>query len=120
MKPVPKRLAALTVVALAACGLAACGNSSKRGDRLVEYDQPTSGGTLHIVAASGQAQFDPESAYGTWDYMIEHAYTRQLVPYPTVHYTALGDAGWTKDTTPIADVATKVPTAPTAGSPTTA
>ena len=67
------------------------------------------------MAASGQSQFDPVSAYGTWDYMIEHAYTRQLVQYPTVPYTALGDAGWLKDTTPTADVATQVPTASNGG-----
>ena len=39
------------------------------------------------MAASGQSQFDPVSAYGTWDYMIERAYARQLVQYPTVPYT---------------------------------
>ena len=115
MKPLPKRLAALSVVALAATGLAACGNSSNGGTGSSNTSGATPGGTLHIVAASGQSQFDPVSAYGTWDYMIEHAYTRQLVQYPTVPYTALGDAGWLKDTTPTADVATQVPTASTGG-----
>src|SRR3984957_10850234 len=115
MKPLPKRLAALSVVALAASGLAACGNSSSGGTGSSNTTGATPGGTLHIVAASGQSQFDPVSAYGTWDYMIEHAYTRQLVQYPTVPYTALGDAGWLKDTTPTADVATQVPTASNGG-----
>ncbi len=114
MKPLPKRLAALSVVALAASGLAACGNSSNGGST-ANTGAVTSGGTLHIVAASGQSQFDPVSAYGTWDYMIERAYARQLVQYPTVPYTSLGDAGWLKDTTPTADVATQVPTAANGG-----
>ncbi len=111
MKPLPQRLAALTVVALAATGLAACGKSSSSGSSsAASSNTPTPGGTLHVVAASGQDHFDPVSAYGTWDYMIERAYTRQLVSYPDVNTTALGDAGWLKDTTPAADVATVVPT----------
>jgi len=115
MKPLPKRLAALSVVALAATGLAACGNSSNGGGSGSNAGKATPGGTLHIVAASGQSQFDPVSAYGTWDYMIEHAYTRQLVQYPSVNYNALGDSGWLKDTTPTADVATQVPTTSNGG-----
>lgn len=115
MKPVPKRLAALTVVALAATGLAACGNSSNTTATATSTNKPVYGGTLNIVAASGQDHFDPVSAYGTWDYMIERAYTRQLVSYPSYNYNALGDAGWTKDTTPTADVATAVPTASNGG-----
>jgi len=108
MKPLPKRVAALAVVALAATGLAACGKSSSGGSN-TNSGGATPGGVLHIVAASGQSQFDPVSAYGTWDYMIEHAYTRQLVQYPSKYYAALGDAAWKADTTPTADVATQVP-----------
>jgi peptide/nickel transport system substrate-binding protein len=115
MKPVPKRLAALTVVALAATGLAACGKSSNSTPTASSTSKPVVGGTLNIVAASGQDHFDPVSAYGTWDYMIEHAYTRQLVSYPSVNYNALGDAAWTKDTTPTADAATNVPTTANGG-----
>jgi peptide/nickel transport system substrate-binding protein len=117
MKPLPKRLAALSVVALAATGLAACGKSSSTSSPAASASSgtPTAGGTLQIVAASGQDHFDPVSAYGTWDYMMEHAYTRQLVQYPSVNYTTLGDAGWQKDVTPVADAATTVPTTTNGG-----
>lgn len=110
MKPIPKRLAALTVVALAATGLAACGKSSGSSSSTSSTTAATPGGTLYVVAASGQDHFDPVSAYGTWDYMMERAYTRQLVSYPSVNYSALGDAGWNKSVTPVADAATSVPT----------
>jgi peptide/nickel transport system substrate-binding protein len=115
MKPVPKRLAALAVVALAATGLAACGKSSSTSSSGGNSSAPTTGGTLNIVAASGQDHFDPVSAYGTWDYEIERAYTRQLVSYPSVNYTKPGDAGWEKNVTPVADIATTVPTAANGG-----
>ena len=116
MKPLPKRLAALSAVALAATGLAACGNSSSSGSAsTASSNKPTPGGVLHIVAASGPDHFDPVPAYTTWDYMLERAYTRQLVSYPSVNFTALGDAGWKKDTTPTADVATQVPTTANGG-----
>jgi peptide/nickel transport system substrate-binding protein len=116
MKPVPKRVAALAVVALAATGLAACGKSSSTSSPSGgNSGAPTTGGTLNIVAASGQDHFDPVSAYGTWDYMIERAYTRQLVQYPSVNYNKLGDAGWDKDVTPVADIATTVPSTTNGG-----
>jgi peptide/nickel transport system substrate-binding protein len=115
MKPVPKRLAALAVVAMAASGLAACGKSSGTSTGSSSSSKPAYGGTLNIVAASGQDHFDPVSGYGTWDYMIERAYTRQLVQYPSVNYTSLGDAGWQKDVTPVADAATTVPTTANGG-----
>jgi peptide/nickel transport system substrate-binding protein len=117
MKQLPKRLAALSVVALAATGLAACGKSStsSTGSSTSNTGAATPGGTLQVVAASGQDHFDPVSAYGTWDYMMEHAYTRQLVQYPSVNYNALGDAGWQKDVVPVADAATTVPTTANGG-----
>ena len=115
MKPVPKRLAALAVVAVAATGLAACGKSSGNSTGSSGSHKPAFGGTLNVVAASGQDHLDPVSAYGTWDYMMLRAYTRQLVNYPAVNYTALGDAGWEKSVTPVADAATTVPTTANGG-----
>jgi peptide/nickel transport system substrate-binding protein len=47
--------------------------------------------------------------------MLERAYTRQLVNYPAVNYTALGDAAWKKAVTPVADMATQVPTTANGG-----
>jgi peptide/nickel transport system substrate-binding protein len=103
----------MAVAALAATGLAvaACTSSSSTPSASsVKY-----GGTLNIVASSGQDHFDPVSAYGTWDYMIERAYTRQLVTYRSVNYTSLGDQGWKTDITPVADMATQLPTTSNGG-----
>ena len=103
----------MAVAALAATGLAvaACTSSSSTPSAA----SVKKGGTLNIVAASGQDHFDPVSAYGTWDYMIERAYTRQLVSYPSVNYASLGDAGWKKVITPVADMATQLPTTSNGG-----
>jgi peptide/nickel transport system substrate-binding protein len=114
MKLLAKQVAALSVAALAATGLAACGNSSNSGTTS-NSGAATPGGTLYMVAASGPDHLDPVPAYATWDYILERAYTRQLVSYPSAYYTALGDAGWKKDTTPVADMATEVPTAANGG-----
>ena len=54
-------------------------------------------------------------AYYTADYELERAYTRQLLSYPAVPYSAAGDAGWTTDTTPTADIATVVPSVANGG-----
>ena len=99
-------------MALAACSSSsssvAAASSSSAG-------QPVSGGTLHIVAASGPAHLDTVPSYYTTDYQITHAFTRQLLNYPTYPYTATGDANWVKDTTPSPDVATEVPSAANGG-----
>ena len=103
----------LSVAALAATGLAVAACTSSPSAPI--SSKAKFGGTLNIVAASGQDHFDPVSAYGTWDYMIERAYTRQLVSYPSVSYTSLGDAGWKTDITPVADMATQLPTTSNGG-----
>jgi peptide/nickel transport system substrate-binding protein len=114
MRLVRGSVAATTVVAAAALGLAAC-SSSGSPSNTGSSGKPTYGGTINVVAAGGQDHFDPVSAYGTWDYMFERIYARQLVTYPTANYAKLGDAGWTKDTTPVADAATSVPTTANGG-----
>ena len=91
MKPLPKRVAALAVVALAATGLAACGKSSSGGTAPTS-SKPVKGGTLHIVAAAGPSQFDPVPAYGTFDYILERAYTRQLVQDRDILYVPDSEA----------------------------
>jgi peptide/nickel transport system substrate-binding protein len=73
------------------------------------------GGTLHIVAASGPAHIDTVPSYYTTDYQLTHAYTRQLLNYPTLPYTSTSSSGWTKDTTPAPDIATAVPTTANGG-----
>ena len=108
----PKRIAGLAAAVLAAAALAACSSSSTSSPSAAgsSSQTPVSGGTLHIVAASGPDHIDTVPAYYTADYMLERAYTRQLLQYPSVPYTSTSDAGWTKSTTPVADVATTVPT----------
>src|ERR1022692_5147301 len=114
MTPTSKRLAALAVAALAATGLAACSKSTTSTPN-APSGAPVFGGTLHVVAASGQDHFDPVSAYATWDYIVERAYTRQLLAYPTVPTTTTSGAAWLKATTVQADVATVVPSTSNGG-----
>src|SRR5579859_1812118 len=108
------RFAALATACLAAAGLAACSTSKKTGPA-TNANKPVSGGTLRIVAASGPDHIDTVPAYYTADYILERAYARQLLTYPTVPDPTLGGAGWIKDTTPVPDVATAVPTTANGG-----
>jgi len=113
----PKCFAGLAAAALAATALAACSSSSSTSSSSspASSGKPVSGGTLHIVSASGPDHIDTVPAYYTVDYQLERAYTRQLVAYPTVPATSTASAGWTTDTTPVADVATVVPTVANGG-----
>jgi peptide/nickel transport system substrate-binding protein len=108
-----KSWAVTSAVGAAALALAACGTSTSNST--TNSGKPVYGGTLNVIAASGQDHFDTVSAYGTWDYMFERIYARQLVNYPSANYTQAGDAGWKKDTTPVADVATEIPTTANGG-----
>ena len=54
-------------------------------------------------------------AYYTVDYQLEHAYTRQLLQYPTEPYTSLTSPGWAASITPVADAATQVPSVANGG-----
>ena len=119
-----KRVAALAAATLMAGGLAACSSSSgtaggSSGSAAPATSgtntKPQSGGTLNVVAASGPDHMDPVQAYYTADYELERIYTRQLVSYPSTTYTSTTDAGWKTDVTPVADVATQVPTAANGG-----
>ena len=104
---------------LAIAGLAACSGSSTSSSSgssgASSSQKPVSGGTLHIVAASGPAHLDTVPSYYTTDYQLSHAWTRQLLNYPTLPYTSTTSSGWIKDTTPTADVATEVPTTANGG-----
>jgi len=113
-KRIPRRFAALAVVAVAATGLAACGKSSPSGGASgAPPSKPT--GTLKVVAASGPDHLDTVPAYYTVDYMLERAYARQMLSYPYEYYNKIGDAGWNKTVTPVPDMATEVPTASNGG-----
>ena len=110
----PQRVVTLAAAVLAAAGLVAC-SSSSTSSTSTSAGKPVSGGTLHIVAASGPAHIDTVPAYYTVDYQIEHATDRQLLTYPTDVYTSTSSPGWIADSTPTADVATEVPTVANGG-----
>ena len=113
----PKRFAGLAAAVLAAGALAACSSSSTSSPATGSSSSstPVSGGTLHIVAASGPAHLDTVPSYYTTDYQVTHAYTRQLLNYPTLPYTSTSDPNWIKDITPAADIATEVPSTANGG-----
>jgi peptide/nickel transport system substrate-binding protein len=115
MVSAPKRAAGLAAAVLAAVGLAACSSSSSSSTSAASSTTPVYGGTLHIVSAGGPDHIDTVPAYYTVDYQLERAYTRQLVQYPTEPATSTSSAGWTASTTPVADVATAVPTVANGG-----
>jgi peptide/nickel transport system substrate-binding protein len=117
MLNVSKRFAGLGLAAVAATSvLAACSSSpSTPSASPSSSGKPVYGGTLHIVAASGPAHLDTVPSYYTTDYQLTHAYTRQLLNYPTLPYTSTSDANWVADTTPTPDMATEVPTVANGG-----
>jgi peptide/nickel transport system substrate-binding protein len=121
-----RRSTALAAATVAIGGLAACSSSSNSaGGSSSSNPAPaatstssqkiTPGGTVNVIANSGPDHWDTVSAYYTPDYEFERIYTRQLVAYPTVPYSGTTSAGWTTDTTPVADAATSVPTTANGG-----
>ncbi|HXS62388.1 MAG TPA: ABC transporter substrate-binding protein [Streptosporangiaceae bacterium] len=113
-----QRIAVMAIASLAAAGLAACSsssNSSNGGTGNPSANKPVIGGTLKLVAASGPDHIDTVPAYYTADYIMERAYARQLLAYPTVPDPSLTSPGWKTDTTPVADMATEVPTTANGG-----
>jgi peptide/nickel transport system substrate-binding protein len=113
----PNRFVGLAIAILAAAGLAACSSSSKSTTPTASGSAgtPVSGGTLHIVASAGPDHIDTVPAYYTADYEVERGYARQLLAYPSAQYNSTSDAGWKTDTTPVADIATEVPTTANGG-----
>jgi peptide/nickel transport system substrate-binding protein len=113
----PNRYVALGVAVLAAAALTACSSSSSSStpSTTTSSNAPVTGGTLNVVAAAGPDHIDTVPAYYTADYEFERAYTRQLLQYPSANYNSNSDAGWTADVTPVADIATEVPTAANGG-----
>jgi peptide/nickel transport system substrate-binding protein len=114
MRRLPKLYAAAAVVAVAAMGLAACGGSSTNSSSS-SPGTPVKGGTLKLVGASGFDHLDTVSAYYTADYMLERAYARQMLAYPYAVPTSINSAGWKKAVTPVADMATVIPSASNGG-----
>ncbi len=102
------------IAAVAAVAVAAAVTAIAIG-RLNGSGAPVAGGTLRMVAAYGPDHLDTVPAYYAPDYVLERAYARQLVSYPTVPDPSVTSAGWTADTTPVADAAAVVPTVANGG-----
>jgi peptide/nickel transport system substrate-binding protein len=92
---------ASVVVALAMLA-AACGSQTPSSESS-SGGNPQYGGTLKLLGSSDVDHLDTASAYYTASYTLERAFTRQLFTYP-----ASTDIG--KADTPVADVATEIPT----------
>jgi ABC-type transport system substrate-binding protein len=106
----PRRpLALVSFLAALALLAAACGNQSNNGGgNATAVGSPQYGGTLKLLGSSDVDHLDTASAYYTASYTLERAFTRQLFTYP-----ASTDTG--KANTPVADVATEVPTTANGG-----
>lgn len=118
--PVTVALAVLVACAAAVAGVLSLASGGARphhgpGATTSTAARPVYGGTLKVAAAGGPDHIDPIPSYYSADYVLERAYTRQLVSYPTVPDPVAPSAGWTKDTTPMTDVATVVPTTANGG-----
>ena len=101
----PRRtpVAALAMLTVTAVGLAACGGGGGGSGTSNEGGSPVQGGTLKLLGSSDVDHLDTASAYYTATYTLERAFTRQLFSYPA-------STDLTTANTPVADLATVVPT----------
>src|SRR5215472_16175324 len=105
------RVAAIAVAILAAASLAACSSSKSTPSSTSSTSSagtPVSGGTLRWVASGDVDHLDPMSAYYTATGILERAYTRQLITYPSSN-------DYNKAITLVPDIATAVPTTANGG-----
>jgi peptide/nickel transport system substrate-binding protein len=99
-----RRFPALASIVVALAMLAAaCGSQTPSSESSSGGSNPQYGGTLKLLGSSDVDHLDTASAYYTASYTLERAFTRQLFTYP-----ASTDIG--KADTPVADVATEIPT----------
>ncbi|MGW6276787.1 ABC transporter substrate-binding protein [Kribbella sp. NPDC055071] len=103
-----RRLAALSLVAVASLTLAACSNGggTATGSGGTAGTAVT-GGTLNMLGAGDVDYMDPNISYYSVGYLNLRLWSRQLFTYPA-------DPGG-KNTTPVADLATEIPTAANGG-----
>ena len=106
---------AAAAIAVTAAACSSSSSSSSSSPSAASTTKPVSGGTLRVVSAGGPDHIDTVPAYYTVDYQLEHAYTRQLLQYPTVPYNGISSPGWVTTTAPAADMATEVPTVANGG-----
>jgi peptide/nickel transport system substrate-binding protein len=99
-----RRPLALTSLVVGLALLAgACGNQAPGGTIVSGARSPQTGGTLKLLGSSDVDHLDTASAYYVASYTLERAFSRQLFSYP-----ASADTG--RANTPVADVATAIPT----------
>ena len=115
----PKRFAGLTAAVLAAAALAACSSSSTSSPTTSSSSSagtPVSGGTLHIVSASGPAHLDTVPSYYTSG-LPAHACLHPAAPElpdRAVHQHLRSELD-SRTITPAPDVATEVPSTANGG-----
>jgi peptide/nickel transport system substrate-binding protein len=102
------RLAAVSLAAVASLALAACSNGggSVTGAGGTAGTAVT-GGTLNMLGAQDVDYMDPNISYYSVGYLSLRLWSRQLFTYPA-------DPGG-KNTTPVADLATEIPTVANGG-----
>jgi peptide/nickel transport system substrate-binding protein len=103
-----RRLAAVSLAAVASLALAACsnggGSASGSGGTATT---PVTGGTLNMLGAGDVDYMDPNISYYSVGYLNLRMWSRQLFTYPA-------DPG-SDNTKPVADLATDIPTAANGG-----
>ena len=105
-----RRLAAATIVAVVSLTLAACNadqGTTTGGTGGNDGGTPVAGGTLNMLGAGDVDYMDPNLSYYSVGYLNLRMWSRQLFTYPA-------DPGG-KNTTPVADLATEIPTADNGG-----
>ena len=108
MASTARRLAAATIVAVTTLSLAACNNSSGTSSTgSSTAGAAVTGGTLNMLGAGDVDYMDPNISYYSVGYLNLRMWSRQLFTYPA-------DAG-SDNTTPVADLATELPTAANGG-----
>jgi ABC-type transport system substrate-binding protein len=96
-----RMVTAVSTLPLLALTLSACGSTGGSGS--ASAGSPVNGGTLRLLGASDVDHLDTASSYYTTSYTLERGFARQLFSYPT-------STDITQANTPVADVATEVPT----------
>jgi peptide/nickel transport system substrate-binding protein len=102
-----RRLAALSLAAVASLALAACSNGGTTPSGSSTAGTPVSGGTLNMLGAGDVDYMDPNISYYSLGYMNLRMWSRQLFTYPA-------EAGG-KNTTPVVDLATDIPSTSNGG-----
>ncbi|MFG1905839.1 ABC transporter substrate-binding protein [Kribbella sp. NPDC048928] len=102
-----RRLAALSLAAVASLTLAACSNGGTTPSGSSTAGTPVSGGTLNMLGAGDVDYMDPNISYYSLGYTNLRMWSRQLFTYPA-------EPGG-KNTTPVVDLATEIPSTSNGG-----